>query len=61
MTGTTTRWAISGRRLGAKFHPHPQISGKNGGQSQNLHQFACDGVVLLGHVRNAHERQLKGE
>ncbi len=41
-----------------KFHPHPQISGKNGGQSLNLHQFARDGVVLLGHVRDAHERQL---
>jgi len=35
-----------------KFHAHPQISGKNGGQSLNLHQFARDGVVLLGHVRD---------
>lgn len=33
-----------------KFAPHPQISGKNGGESLNLHQFARDGVVLLGHV-----------
>src|SRR5260370_4360050 len=41
-----------------KFHPNPQISGKNGGQSLNLHQFARDGVILLGHVRNAHEGQL---
>jgi putative flavoprotein involved in K+ transport len=41
-----------------KFHPHPQISGKNGGQSLNLHQFARDGVILLGHVRNVHEGQL---
>lgn len=40
---------------GDKFHPHPQISGKNGGQSLNLHQFAHDGVVLLGHVRNARD------
>ena len=24
----------------AKFAPHPQISGKNGGESLNLHQFA---------------------
>jgi putative flavoprotein involved in K+ transport len=37
----------------AKFAPHPQISGKNGGRSLNLHQFARDGVVLLGHVRNS--------
>jgi putative flavoprotein involved in K+ transport len=36
-----------------KFHPHPQISGKNGGESLNLHQFTRDGVVLLGHVRDA--------
>lgn len=42
----------------AKFEPHPQISGKNGGQSLNLHRFVRDGVVLLGHVRNAHEGQL---
>ena len=41
-----------------KFHPNPQISGKNGGQSLNLHQFARDGVILLGHVRDAHEGQL---
>lgn len=36
-----------------KFAPHPQISGKNGGESLNLHQFVRDGVVLLGHVRGA--------
>jgi putative flavoprotein involved in K+ transport len=41
-----------------KFHPHPQISGKNGGQSLNLHQFARDGVVLLGHVRDARDGHL---
>src|SRR6516165_481718 len=36
-----------------KFHAHPQISGKNGGQSLNLHKFARDGVILLGHLRGA--------
>lgn len=41
-----------------KFHPHPQISGKNGGESLNLHQFARDGVVLLGHLRGARDGQL---
>jgi putative flavoprotein involved in K+ transport len=41
-----------------KFQPHPQISGKNGGESLNLHQFARDGVVLLGHVRDARDGQL---
>jgi len=38
-----------------KFNAHPQISGKNGGQSLNLHKFARDGVVLLGHVRAARD------
>lgn len=41
-----------------KFLPHPQISGKNGGESLNLHQFARDGVVLLGHVRDAHDGRI---
>ena len=41
-----------------KFQPHPQISGKNGGQSLNLHKFARDGVVLLGHVRDARNGHL---
>ena len=41
-----------------KFASHPQISGKNGGQSLNLHQFARDGVVLLGHVRDARDGKL---
>jgi len=42
----------------AKFAPHPQISGKNGGESLNLHQFARDGVILLGHARDARSGQL---
>jgi len=41
-----------------KFQAHPQISGKNGGQSLNLHKFARDGVVLLGHVRDARDGHL---
>jgi len=41
-----------------KFSYHPQISGKNGGQSLNLHQFAGDGVVLLGHARDARNGKL---
>lgn len=36
-----------------KFEAHPQISGKNGGESLNLHKFARDGVHLLGHLRDA--------
>jgi putative flavoprotein involved in K+ transport len=34
----------------AKFFAKPHISGKDGGHSLNLHQFARDGVVLLGHL-----------
>lgn len=41
-----------------KFAHHPQISGKNGGHSLNLHQFARDGVVLLGHVRDVRNGEL---
>src|SRR5215472_11666511 len=41
-----------------KFHAHPQISGKDGGQSLNLHKFARDGVILLGHVRDARDGHL---
>jgi putative flavoprotein involved in K+ transport len=37
----------------AKFAAHPQISGKDGGHSLNLHQFARDGVVLLGRIAYA--------
>lgn len=29
----------------------PHLSGKDGGHSLNLHQFARDGVVLLGHLQ----------
>jgi len=42
----------------AKFDAHPQISGKNGGETLNLHQFARDGVTLLGHVRDARAGKL---
>ncbi len=34
----------------ARFGPNPQVTGKNGGHSLNLHQFHRDGIVLLGHA-----------
>ena len=37
----------------ARFVGNPQVTGKNGGHSLNLHQFARDGVHLLGHVAGA--------
>ncbi len=30
----------------------PHLSGAGGGHTLNLHQFACDGVTLLGHMRD---------
>lgn len=34
----------------ARFIGNPQVSGKDGGHSLNLHQFVRDGVKLLGHI-----------
>jgi putative flavoprotein involved in K+ transport len=36
----------------AHFSP-PHLSGTNGGHTINLHQFARDGITLLGHLRGA--------
>jgi putative flavoprotein involved in K+ transport len=37
--------------LAARFAGNPHLSGRDGGQTLNLHQFVRDGVVLLGHAR----------
>jgi putative flavoprotein involved in K+ transport len=37
----------------SKFEGIPHLSGANGGHTLNLHQFARDGVRLLGHLRGA--------
>jgi putative flavoprotein involved in K+ transport len=37
----------------ARFVGNPQVSGKDGGHSLNLHQFARDGVKLFGHIAGA--------
>ncbi len=42
----------------ARFAGNPQVSGKNGGHSLNLHQFARDGVTLLGHIAGAQDGQV---
>jgi len=39
----------------AKFAGNPQISGKDGGHTLNLHQFARDGVTLLGRFQGAED------
>ena len=40
-----------------QFAP-PHVSGADGGHTLNLHQFARDGVTLLGHLRGASGRTL---
>jgi putative flavoprotein involved in K+ transport len=41
-----------------RFAPNPQITGKDGGHALNLHQFALDGVTLLGRLQDASGTQL---
>lgn len=36
-----------------RFDPNPQLTGRGGGRALNLHQFALDGVVLLGRLQGA--------
>ena len=43
----------------AKFAGNPQLSGANGGHSLNLHQFARDGVTLLGRLQEANGYQVR--
>ncbi|MFZ0546781.1 MAG: FAD-dependent oxidoreductase [Candidatus Promineifilaceae bacterium] len=35
----------------ARFTANPHVSGARGGHTLNLHQFARDGVILLGHLK----------
>jgi putative flavoprotein involved in K+ transport len=43
---------------GDKFAPSAHGTGKDGGHTINLHQFAKDGVTLLGHVRDIRGEQI---
>jgi len=43
----------------AKFAPNPHLSGRDGGHTLNLHQFARDGVVLLGRLLSAGEHTIR--
>jgi len=38
-----------------RYSSNPQVSGRDGGHTLNLHQFARDGVVLLGHLQGAQD------
>jgi putative flavoprotein involved in K+ transport len=42
----------------ARFAANPHVSGAGGGHHLNLHQFARDGMTLLGHVRGATDGHL---
>jgi putative flavoprotein involved in K+ transport len=42
----------------ARFAGNPHVSGKSGGHSLNLHQFARDGVTLLGHMAGARDGRI---
>ena len=39
----------------ARLKGNPQASGKDGGHSLNLHQFARDGIQLFGHIAGAQD------
>ena len=41
-----------------KFAGNPQVSGAKGGHNLNLHQFARDGVTLLGRAQDTHNGKL---
>jgi putative flavoprotein involved in K+ transport len=43
---------------GARFASKPIISGKDGGHTLNLHQFAHDGVTLLGKIQGVRDHSI---
>ncbi|MBV6449326.1 MAG: putative oxidoreductase CzcO [Anaerolineales bacterium] len=43
----------------ARLVSNPHVSGKDGGHSLSLHQFARDGVKLLGHIEGAQDGRVK--
>lgn len=42
----------------ARFAANPHLSGAGGGHDLNLHQFARDGITLLGHLRDVNDGRL---
>ncbi len=44
--------------LHKRFDASPQLTGKGGGRWLNLHQFALDGVILLGRAQGGNEMLL---
>ena len=58
LTGFLERTAEGLPTPRAKFSGSLQVSGRDGGRNLNLHQFARDGVVLLGHLQGARENRV---
>jgi putative flavoprotein involved in K+ transport len=42
----------------ARFAANPQVSGRDGGHALNLHKFARDGVVLVGHLQGGRDHKI---
>jgi putative flavoprotein involved in K+ transport len=42
-----------------KFAANPHLSGRDGGRTINLHQFARDGVMLLGRIQDGRDSSVK--
>jgi putative flavoprotein involved in K+ transport len=45
--------------LEERFDPNPAVTGKDGGHTLNLHQFALDGVTLLGRLEGASGSEIR--
>ncbi|HEX8034698.1 MAG TPA: NAD(P)-binding domain-containing protein [Ktedonobacterales bacterium] len=58
LMGTTDRTVNELSSPQERLEAHPHLSGKDGGHTLNLHRFVRDGVVLLGHLRDADEGRL---
>jgi putative flavoprotein involved in K+ transport len=42
-----------------RFDPNPQVTGKDGGHTLNLHRFAMDGVTLLGRMEGVRGSRIR--
>lgn len=58
LIGLLDRTPAQLRSLQERFASNPLVSGKDGGHSLNLHQFARDGMHLLGRAQGALEGRL---
>lgn len=43
----------------ARFASNPTVTGRDGGHTLNLHQFARDGVVLLGRIQSGRDDSIR--